>query len=86
MILGLVATLAQLADLATARIEIEVNPLAAELLTMPLGAFAAKTALVALVCAVAAIAARRHRIMPRIVLLVATIAGVVGFVSNGGVS
>lgn len=78
-LLAVTATVAQLADLATARLAAEVSPVGAALLAAGL-ALPAKAALLALVM-VAADAGRR-RWSGRLVLLAATAAGVLGVVSN----
>ena len=88
MILPALFTLAQMADLVTADLAREANPIAAGLLTQPLAAFAAKVALVAGACLVAEAMyrLRRYRLVGHAVLLVGTIVGIVGFISNGGLS
>jgi len=84
-LIGLIAvfTIAQLADLVTARVVAhELNPIAVSLASEPLLGFALKVALIALVVAVADICDRRRPGLARLVLVIGTIAGVVGAVSN----
>ena len=76
-------TLAQLADLASALVVArELNPIAATVVGQPVLALAVKLALVALVVAVAEICDRRRPLVARGVLLVGTVAGVLGALSN----
>lgn len=76
-------TIAQLADLVTAsRVAREYNPLAAALHAQPMAAFALKVALIAFVVAVAEICARRRPGLARLVLVVGTVAGLFGALTN----
>jgi len=76
-------TLAQLADLMSALVVAhEFNPIAAALAERPLLAFALKVALIAFVVATAEICDRRRPILARVVLIVGTLAGLVGALSN----
>ena len=76
-------TLAQLSDLVTAMaVKHELNPIAASLAATPLLGFALKVALIAFVVATALICDRQRPGLARVVLLVGTVAGVVGALSN----
>lgn len=76
-------TVAQLADLVTAMVVArELNPIAAALAAQPILGFAMKVALIAFVVATAEICDRRRPGLARIVLIVGTIAGLVGTLSN----
>ena len=81
----LVATfsIAQLADLVSALVVAhELNPIAATLVERPLLAFALKIALIAFVVAVAEICDRQRPLLARFVLVVGTVAGLLGALSN----
>jgi hypothetical protein len=76
-------TVAQLADLVTAsRVAHEYNPLASALLAQPVAGFAMKVALIAFVVAVAEICARRRPGLARLVLVIGTLAGLFGALTN----
>jgi len=76
-------TAAQLADLVTAMaVAREINPIAASLAATPLLGIALKVALIAFVVATALICDRRRPGLARLVLIVGTVAGVVGALSN----
>jgi hypothetical protein len=76
-------TLAQLADLVSATaVARELNPIAAGLASQPLLGFALKVALIAFVVAVAEICDRRRPGLARLVLVVGTLAGLLGALSN----
>jgi hypothetical protein len=76
-------TLAQLADLVLALVVTrELNPIAASIVGRPLLAIALKLGLVALVVAVAEICDRRRPLLARAVLVIGTIAGLLGALSN----
>jgi hypothetical protein len=76
-------TLSQLADLLTASVVArELNPIAAALASHPMLGFALKIALIAFVVAVADICDRRRPGLARIVLIVGTLAGLAGALSN----
>ena len=75
-------TLAQLADFITSNVTTEFHPVGSVLLTTPLLAFAAKTALVALCCSIASIVNRKHRYLGHGILVFGTLAGLVGTLSN----
>ncbi len=76
-------TLAQAADLVSALVVArELNPIAASIVGRPLLALALKVALVALVVAVAEICDRRRPLLARAVLLIGTVAGLLGALSN----
>jgi uncharacterized protein DUF5658 len=76
-------TVAQLSDLVTAMtVARELNPIAASLATTPLLGFALKAALIAFVVATALICDRQRPGLARLVLLVGTVAGIVGALSN----
>ena len=76
-------TLAQAADLVSALVVArELNPIAASIVERPLLALALKVALVALVVAVAEICDRRRPLLARAVLLIGTVAGLLGALSN----
>jgi hypothetical protein len=76
-------TLAQLADLVSATaVARELNPVAAGLASQPILGFALKVALIAFVVAVAEICDRRRPGLARLVLIVGTLAGLVGALSN----
>ncbi len=76
-------SLAQLADLLSALVVArELNPIAATLVERPLLAFGLKVALVALVVAVAEICDRQRPLVARFVLVVGTVAGLLGALSN----
>lgn len=81
----LVATfsIAQLADLVSALVVAhELNPIAATLVERPLLALALKIALIAFVVAVAEICDRQRPLLARLVLVVGTVAGLLGALSN----
>ena len=81
--LAVAFTLAQVADLLSALVVArELNPIAASIVERPLLAFALKGALVALVVAVAEICDRRRPVLARVVLLIGTVAGLLGALSN----
>jgi hypothetical protein len=84
--LGLLAglfTVAELADLLTAMsVAHEFNPIASALLARPLVGLAMKLALIAFVVAVAEICARRRPGLARSLLVIGTLAGVFGALSN----
>ena len=76
-------TLAQAADLASALVVArELNPIAATIVSRPLLAFALKIGLVAWVVATAEICDRRRPILARMVLVIGTVAGLLGALSN----
>jgi len=76
-------TVAQLADLVTASVVArELNPIAAGLASQPLLGFALKVALIAFVVAVAEICDRQRPGLARVVLVVGTLAGLFGALSN----
>ena len=76
-------SLAQLSDLVTAKaVARELNPIAASLAATPLLGFALKVALIAFVVATAVICERERPGLARLVLVIGTIAGVVGALSN----
>jgi hypothetical protein len=76
-------TVAQAADLASALVVArELNPIAASIVSRPLLAFALKVGLVALVTAVAEICDRRRPVLARGVLVIGTVAGLLGALSN----
>ena len=76
-------SLAQLADLVTASVVAhELNPLAARLAAQPPLALAMKLALMAFVVAVAEICDRVRPTLARVVLVVGTLAGLAGALSN----
>ncbi len=84
---ALIFTLAELLDLATAtQVARELNPLAAELMQIPLAGLASKLALVAFVVAVADICARRRPRLALGLLLFGTLIGLVGMLSNTNLS
>jgi hypothetical protein len=73
----------QLADLLTASVVArELNPIAAALASRPGLGFAMKLALIALVVATADICDRRRPDLARLVLIVGTLAGLAGALSN----
>lgn len=81
--LVLAFSIAQLADLLSALVVArELNPIAATIVGRPLLALALKAALVALVVAVAEICDRRRPVLARVVLVIGTIAGLLGALSN----
>lgn len=76
-------SIAQLADLVSALVVAhELNPIAATLVERPLLAFALKVALIAFVVAVAEICDRQRPLVARFVLVVGTVAGLLGALSN----
>jgi hypothetical protein len=76
-------TVAQLLDLASALVVArEMNPIAAAIVSRPILGLALKFALIALVVATAEICDRRRPGLARLVLLVGTIAGLIGALSN----
>ena len=76
-------SLAQLADLVSAlAVARELNPIAASIVARPLLALGLKLGLVALVVAVAEICDRRRPLLARVVLVIGTVAGVLGALSN----
>ena len=76
-------SLAQVADLASALVVArELNPLAATIVSRPLLAFALKIGLIALVVATAEICDRRRPVLARMVLVIGTVAGLLGALSN----
>jgi hypothetical protein len=76
-------SVAQLADLLTALVVArELNPIAAAITREPLLGLALKLALVAFVVAVAEICARVRPGLARLVLVVGTVAGLAGMLSN----
>jgi hypothetical protein len=76
-------TLAELSDLVTAQmVRHELNPIAASLSATPLLSFALKVALISFVVATAVICERERPGLARLVLVIGTIAGVVGALSN----
>ena len=76
-------SLAQLADLVSALVVArELNPIAASIVGRPLLALALKLGLVALVVAVAEICDRRRPLLARVVLVIGTLAGLLGALSN----
>ena len=84
-LVGLVAsfTVAQLADLATGlMVAHELNPIAAAAAQQPILGLALKLALIAFVVAVAEICDRERPGLARFVLLIGTLAGLAGALSN----
>ena len=78
-----VFTVAELSDLVTAQmVRHELNPIAASLSATPLLSFALKVALIAFAVATAVICERERPGLARLVLVIGTIAGVVGALSN----
>jgi hypothetical protein len=76
-------TVAQLADLVSAiAVARELNPIAASLAAQPLLGFALKVALIAFVVATAEICDRRRPGLARLVLVIGTVAGLAGALSN----
>jgi uncharacterized membrane protein YozB (DUF420 family) len=79
-------TVAQVADLVTALNmapgKVELNPVGAELLALPLAAVAAKAALLGLLASVVAIIRHRRPQLARLIVLAGINAGVVGALSN----
>jgi len=76
-------TVAQLLDLVSAVVVArEMNPIAAGIVSRPILGLALKFALIALVVATAEICDRRRPGLARLVLLVGTIAGLIGALSN----
>lgn len=76
-------TVAQLLDLVSALVVArEMNPIVAGMVAQPILGFALKFALIALVVATAEICDRRRPGLARLVLIVGTIAGLVGALSN----
>jgi len=76
-------TVAQLADLVSASVVArELNPIAAALAAQPILGFAMKVALIAFVVAIADICDRRRPALARLVLVVGTVAGLAGALSN----
>ena len=76
-------TVAQLLDLVSALVVArEMNPIVAGMVRQPVLGFALKFALIALVVATAEICDRRRPALARLVLVVGTIAGLVGALSN----
>ena len=76
-------TVAQLADLLTGSVVArELNPIPAALASRPILGFALKIALIAFVVAVAEICDRRRPGLARLVLIVGTLAGLAGALSN----
>jgi hypothetical protein len=74
---------AQVADLLTAlAVAKELNPIAAAVAAVPMVGVALKTALIALVVATADICDRTRPGLARFVLVVGTVAGVIGALSN----
>ena len=81
--LVVVFTVAQLADLVLALVVArEMNPIAASLVAQPILGVALKIALIALVVATAEICERRRPGLARLVLIVGTLAGLAGALSN----
>jgi uncharacterized protein DUF5658 len=76
-------TVAQLLDLVSALVVArEMNPIAAGLVSQPILGLALKLALIAFVVAIAEICDRQRPTLARIVLIVGTIAGLFGALSN----
>jgi hypothetical protein len=76
-------TVAQLADLVFALVVArEMNPIAAGVAARPLLGVALKVALIALVVATAEICDRRRPGLARLVLVIGTLAGLAGAISN----
>lgn len=76
-------SVAQLADLVSAlAVARELNPIAASIVGRPMLALALKLSLVALVVSVAEICERSRPILARVVLVIGTIAGLLGALSN----
>jgi hypothetical protein len=76
-------TVAQLLDLGSALVVArEMNPIAAGLVSQPVLGLALKLALIAFVVATAEICDRRRPALARLVLIVGTIAGLFGALSN----
>jgi hypothetical protein len=76
-------TAAQLLDLASALVVArEMNPIVASMVEQPILGLALKLALIAFVVATAEICDRRRPSLARLVLIVGTIAGLVGALSN----
>ncbi len=81
--LAVAFTLAQAADLLSALVVArELNPIAASLVAQPILGVALKVALVAFVVATAEICDRKRPGLARVVLVVGTIAGLAGALSN----
>jgi hypothetical protein len=76
-------TVAQLLDLVSALVVArEMNPIVASMVAEPILGLALKLALIALVVATAEICERQRPGLARLVLIVGTIAGLVGALSN----
>jgi hypothetical protein len=76
-------TVAQLADLVFALVVArEMNPIAATVASQPLLGVALKVALIAFVVATAEICDRRRPGLARLVLMIGTVAGLAGALSN----
>jgi len=76
-------TVAQLLDLISALVVArEMNPIVAGMVRQPALGFALKFALIALVVATTEICDRRRHLLARLVLVIGTIAGLVGALSN----
>jgi len=76
-------TAAQLLDLISALVVArEMNPIVAGMVRQPALGFALKFALIALVVATTEICDRRRHLLARLVLVIGTIAGLVGALSN----
>lgn len=76
-------TVAQLADLLTALVVAqELNPIVTGLANQPILGFALKVALIAFVVATAEICDRRRPALARLVLIIGTLAGLAGALSN----
>ena len=76
-------TVAQVLDLASSLVVArEMNPIVAAMVRQPALGFALKFALIALVVATAEICDRRRPGLARVVLLVGTLAGLIGALSN----
>jgi hypothetical protein len=79
----IVFSAAQMADLVTAlAVAKELNPIAASIAAEPMLGVGLKTALIALVVATADICDRTRPGLSRFVLVVGTVAGLIGAVSN----
>lgn len=82
MIAAVLVTVAIYADLVSANLAGEFNPLARQLLADPRLAFAAKTAEIALILAVVAIGRRRHPRIASLVVVAGVAGGTLGALSN----
>ena len=76
-------TLAELADFATGlAVRLELNPIAAAIRHEPILALALKLALIAFVVATVEICRGNRPALARIVLMIGTMAGIIGTLSN----